>query len=98
MAVGTPVTVLETAEAVGDLAAEIALWGLLRGQREHGRMTLGCPAGRSPRGAYAALAGLALLATTAADASAHTGGRNGYAVIAVDGAGARYALTKHLQE
>lgn len=45
------------------------------------------------RSAAAALAALALLATTAADVSAHTGGRNGYAVIAVDGASARYALT-----
>jgi hypothetical protein len=45
------------------------------------------------RAACAALAGLALLATAAASASAHTGGRNGYAAIAVDGAGVRYSLT-----
>jgi hypothetical protein len=45
------------------------------------------------RAACAALAGLALLATAAASVSAHTGGRNGYAAIAVDGAGVRYSLT-----
>ena len=45
------------------------------------------------RAAGAALAGLALLATAAASVSAHTGGRNGYAAIAVDGAGVRYSLT-----
>ena len=45
------------------------------------------------RAACAALAGLALLATAATSISAHTGGRNGYAAIVIDGAGVRYALT-----
>ena len=45
------------------------------------------------KAATAVLAGLALLATAGSSISAHTGGRNGYAAIAVDGAGARYALT-----
>ena len=44
--------------------------------------------------AAAVLTGLALLATAATSpVAAHTGGRNGYAQIAVDGPGVRYALT-----
>jgi HupE/UreJ protein len=45
------------------------------------------------RSAGTVLAGLALLATAATGLSAHTGGRNGYAAIVIDGMGVRYALT-----
>ena len=46
------------------------------------------------RATFLALSGLALVTAAATSpASAHTGGRNGYAALAVDGPGARYALT-----
>ena len=46
------------------------------------------------RATCAALTGLALLAATAPSAAfAHSGGRNGYASIAIDGASVRYSLT-----
>ena len=46
------------------------------------------------RASFLALTGLALVTAAATSpASAHTGGRTGYASLAVDGTGARYALT-----
>ncbi|HZZ34614.1 MAG TPA: hypothetical protein VFE03_02730, partial [Caulobacteraceae bacterium] len=49
------VRVLGSPEAVGRYAAERAIEALLLGGRARGVMTLGCPAGRSARTAYAAL-------------------------------------------
>lgn len=45
------------------------------------------------RAVRAALAGLAVLAAAAPSVWAHTGGRNGYAAIAIDGESVRYSLT-----
>ncbi len=59
-----PVSVFDTPVAAGAFAAEQALVRLERA-RERGRMTLGCPGGRSLRTTYAALAQIA--AATNAD-------------------------------
>ena len=54
-----PVSVFESAAAAGAFAAEQVTVRLERAQRERGRMTLGCPGGRSLRSTYAALAHIA---------------------------------------
>ena len=51
-----PISVFATADIAGTFAAGEVVMRLERGLRERGRMTLGCPGGRSLRTTYAALA------------------------------------------
>ena len=51
-----PISVFATADIAGTFAAGEVVTRLERGLRERGRMTLGCPGGRSLRTTYAALA------------------------------------------
>lgn len=54
-----PVSVFDTPVAAGAFAAAQTVLRLERARRERGRMTLGCPGGRSLRTTYAALARIA---------------------------------------
>lgn len=56
MSRGAAVTVFDTAEALGSYAADVVLARWEAALADRGVATLGCPAGRSPRTTYAALA------------------------------------------